>query len=334
MTVRVPSAAEPLRLPRLRPAADARALTEHPRGHDQLAPYRQAMLAIRSLTTGVSLVLATPGVAHGHRAVTAWGLAIVVFGLLESRHNVIGMIAVEFTGTDGATARDVELLSGLVEPAGLAIDNARWFSRIRTVGADEERNRIARDLHDRIAQSLAYLGFELDRIVAADGEGEAITDALGDLRADVRSVVGEVRDTLYDLRTDVSDSQDMTATLDNFVERVQHRSRLEVVLDCEEGGRLPLRQEREMWRIAQEAVTNVERHANASLVTVRWRCDGASAELFVKDNGIGFPSGRAGRLDSYGVLGMRERASSIGASLDISSEADRGTTIHCELGRV
>jgi signal transduction histidine kinase len=87
----------------------------------------------------------------------------------------------------------------------------------------------------------------------------------------------------------VSDSQDMTSTLDAFVRRVQSRSHLEVVLDCEEKARLPLRQEREMWRIAQEAITNVEHHAKAKLVTVRWRCDSGTAELFVKDDGIGFP---------------------------------------------
>jgi signal transduction histidine kinase len=270
------------------------------------------------------------GPGHG----LAPGMQSGLYGLLESRNAVVGLVSVEFAEPDRVTPRDLDLLEGLVEPAGLAIDNARWFGRIRTVGADEERNRIARDLHDRIAQSLAYLGFELDRIVQSNREGEAITEPLDQLREDVRSVVGEVRDTLYDLRTDVSDSQDMTSTLDAFVQRVQTRSRLEIVLDCDEKARLPLRQEREMWRIAQEAITNVERHAKANLVTVRWRCDGRTAELFVKDDGIGFPSGRAGRLDSYGVLGMRERASSIGASLDISGEADKGTTVRCELRRV
>ena len=80
--------------------------------------------------------------------------------------------------------------------------------------------------------------------------------------------------------------------------------------------RLPLLQEREMWRIAQEALANVERHARATAVRVVWRCDGHRAVLEVTDNGAGFEAGKAGRLDSYGMLGMRERAASIGSALE------------------
>ena len=213
----------------------------------------------------------------------------------------------------------------------LAIDNARWFGRLRTVGADEERTRIARDLHDRIGQSLAYLAFELDRIVASQGKGEDVGPSLEHLRDDVRSVIREVRDTLYDLRTDVSDRQDMAATLEAYIARVRERSRLEIELFCDRGARLPILQEREMWRIAQEALTNVERHANATRARVLWRCNGVSAALEVTDNGQGFPIGTAGRLDSYGILGMRERASSIGATLELSSQVGRGTRVRCSL---
>jgi signal transduction histidine kinase len=86
-----------------------------------------------------------------------------------------------------------------------------------------------------------------------------------------------------------------------------------------------------MWRIAQEAITNVERHASASELTITWRCNGRSAALEVADNGQGFPFSTAGRMDSYGILGMRERASSIGAALDISSAEGRGTSVRCHL---
>jgi signal transduction histidine kinase len=84
-----------------------------------------------------------------------------------------------------------------------------------------------------------------------------------------------------------------------------------------------------MWRITQEAITNVERHARATRVRVTWRCDGQRAAIRVTDNGIGFEAGRAGRLDSYGMLGMRERASSVGATLDVHSVPGQGTSITC-----
>ena len=92
-----------------------------------------------------------------------------------------------------------------------------------------------------------------------------------------------------------------------------------------------LLQERELWRVAQEAVTNVERHANARRVRLVWRCNGDSAVLDITDDGDGFPIGTAGRLDSYGLLGMRERAASIGATLELNSEPGRGTRVRCTL---
>ena len=257
-----------------------------------------------------------------------------VYCVLRAHGSVIGLLVVEHEDEDHFNDRDVELLKGFVEPVALAIDNARWFSRLRTVGADEERTRIARDLHDRIGQSLAYLAFELDRIVGAEGRGDEIGASLVQLRSDVRGVIGEVRDTLYDLRTDVSDTSDMADTLEAYAARIHERSEVQIELFCDRDARLPLLQEREMWRIAQEALTNVERHAGATQARVLWRCNGEAAALEITDNGQGFPIGRAGRLDSYGLMGMRERASSIGAALDVASQEGKGTRVRCTLQRV
>ena len=258
-------------------------------------------------------------------------MASGLYAPLLARDALIGLIALEHRDMHHFRLRDQELLDGFVEPAALAVDNARWFARLRTVGADEERTRIARDLHDRIGQSLAYLAFELDRIVKADQKGESVTKHLDRLRTDVRGVIGEVRDTLYDLRTDVTEEQDMAATLKAFVDRVGGRTSLDTNLDAKVTGRLPIVQEREIWRIAQEAITNVERHAKAERLAVTWRCDGTHAVLVIADNGVGFPDGRAGRLDSYGIIGMRERAASIGATLDVASEPGVGTSVRCEV---
>ena len=99
-------------------------------------------------------------------------MASGLYAPLRARGAIIGLVAIEHGTPHRYTQRDVELLGGFVEPAALALDNARWFARLRTVGADEERTRIARDLHDRIGQSLAYLAFELDRIVSSDERGD------------------------------------------------------------------------------------------------------------------------------------------------------------------
>jgi len=92
-----------------------------------------------------------------------------------------------------------------------------------------------------------------------------------------------------------------------------------------------------MWRIAQEAMVNVERHAAARTVQIRWVCDEEGALLDITDDGRGLPArddaGRLGRTDSYGLIGMRERADNIGASLELLSQPGEGTKVRCFLAK-
>ncbi|MBS1848501.1 MAG: GAF domain-containing protein [Actinobacteria bacterium] len=258
-------------------------------------------------------------------------MASGLYGPLIARGEFVGLVALEALPENLYGGSDSDLLQGFLEQAALAISNAQVFERLRTVGADEERTRIARDLHDRIGQSLAYVAFELDRMVKAHEDGRDLGPSLVQLRNDVRGVIGEVRDTLYALRTDVSEDHDFVATMHEFLERVEKRSGLRVMLKADAPVRLTILPEREFWRIAQEAVINVERHAQATTVAVLWRTDGNSAVLEVVDDGVGLPEGRAGRLDSYGIMGMRERAASIGATLQVTSPPGRGTVVRCRL---
>ena len=252
-----------------------------------------------------------------------------LYAPLRTRGELIGLLAVEDLDVVKDDAVIHQILEQFAEPAAMAIDNARWFGRIRSVAADEERVRIARDLHDRIGQSLALIGFEVDRI-ARSVEDPATREELTGLRANVRTVVSEVRETLYDIRADVQDGNGIADTLDEFLSRVAARSGLGVHLDAEGAKALPVRQEREMWHIAQESVVNVERHASARNVWVTWRSDGTGALLEVRDDGVGF-SGAGGRVDSYGMRGLRERAAGIGARLEIESRSGQGTVVRCRL---
>ena len=258
-----------------------------------------------------------------------------LYAPLLARGRLIGLVAVESRAPQAFSPRDERALAGFVEPAALAIDNARLFRRIRTVGADEERNRIARDLHDRIGQSLAYVAFQVDALIRHDREGRPLADELASLRTDMRDVIVEVRDTLSHLRTDVSDSRDFAETAEAFAAHLSERSGLSILLDCDTERRIPLLQEREMWRIAQEAMVNAERHAGATELVVRWHTGPSGTLLEVTDNGQGLPErsrvGQMGRSDSYGLVGMRERADSVGASLELLSKPGEGTTVRCFL---
>lgn len=253
-----------------------------------------------------------------------------VYTALRARGAVVGLLAIESGRVEAFGQQQAEIVHGLAEPFGIAIDNARLFGQIRTVGASEERSRIARDLHDHVGSSLALLGFEVDRVAAVASRGEPVDDALHELRGQVTAVVVQVRETLYDLRTDVTEARDLAATLADFLRRVERRSGLDVHLSTSVLDRLPLVHERELWQIAREAVTNVERHASASRLDVELGQSEGTTRLVITDDGTGLNT-RAPRADSYGMLGMRERAAGIGADLRIESPDHGGTTIRVEL---
>ncbi|MGI9606021.1 MAG: GAF domain-containing sensor histidine kinase [Acidimicrobiales bacterium] len=252
-----------------------------------------------------------------------------LYTTLTARGQIIGLLALEHHLPNHYSERTVQMFNGFVDPVALAVDNARWFGRLRTMGADEERTRIARDLHDRIGQSMAFLAFELDRVIKSHDQEQNVGPALEQLRDDVRAVIREIRDTLSDLRTDVSDSRGFEQTVEEFAGRLSDRSGLSIGLHLDSSERLPIRQERELWRIAQEAMVNVERHAEATTVTINWTSDGRTGVLEITDDGRGFTLGDSGRSDSYGLVGMRERASSVGATMEVDSEPGAGTTIRC-----
>ena len=255
-----------------------------------------------------------------------------VYAPLHARGELVGLVAAEHADERHFGRTEMELLEGFTQTAALAIDNARWFGRLRTIGADAERTRIARDLHDRVGQSLASIGFELERLSRHSPDYE-LRPGLDRLRGDLRQAVGEIRDTLYDLRTEVTEERGLAGTLEVFLHRVEQRSGAAVHLRASgDALRLPLPQEREMWGVAQEAITNAERHGRPTEINVWWWCDGVSAELEVVDDGRGFDPWTERTRRSDGLLRMRERAASIGAALSIDSAPAQGTRVRCALG--
>ena len=286
---------------------------------DSLPPPVQQAIAEPGTLWLEDLVSQGPGVAQGMRC----GL----YASLKTRGSLIGVVSLEGRRPGKFNEQHVKLLDGFIEPFGIAIDNARLFRRLRSIGADEERARIARELHDRVGNALAMVGFEVDRVSSQANRGMPVTEDLSGLREQIKGVVGDVREALYDLRTDVSEERDLTSTLEGFLIRVRTRSShitVDDVLDAT--SRLPILQERELWQIARESITNAERHSECTRLSVEWRCHDQGAELAIRDNGKGFKKG-AGRQDSYGLVGMRERAASMGATFELSSELGVGTSV-------
>ena len=251
-----------------------------------------------------------------------------LYGPLVARGRLVALVAIEHTEAGHFAPRDAELLDGLAEPLALAIDNALWFDRLRMLGADAERDRLARNLHDRIGQGLAYVGLELDRLSHRPDPGPD----LARLRQDVSALLGEVRETLRQLRTRVTDAAGLAALAEAHLARFSDRTEIATsfVGDAEDV-RLPVAVEQELWRILQEALSNVERHSGASTVEVTWRVEGRRGRLEVRDNGRGFDPAAVENGEASGMMAMRERANAVGAGLLVDSRPGQGTRLVVEV---
>ncbi len=247
-----------------------------------------------------------------------------LYGPLVARGRLVALVAIEHDEPGRFGTREAELLAGLAEPLALAIDNGLWFDRLRVLGADGERERLARNLHDRIGQGLAYVGLELDRLARHPEPGPQ----LAGLRQDVSGLLGEVRETLRQLRSRVTEETGLAALAEAYLSRFSERTGIDArfVADVH-AERLPPPVEQELWRILQEALANVERHSGAKSVTVYWGASGESGRLEIIDDGIGFDQAGIDPALTTGIMAMRERANAVGARLVIQSNPGRGTRV-------
>lgn len=217
----------------------------------------------------------------------------------------------------------LDALQSRADEQSLRLETALLFDDIRAVATSEERNRLARDMHDGVAQELVALGYLVDEIEALSEEpATRATAAL--MRGEVTRLVSELRLSIFDLRHEVSD-QSLSDALSQYVREVGAGPDLRVHLVLEERGTaLPRRTESELMRVAQEAITNVRKHARARNLWVTFETDGSWLRLRIEDDGVG----SAGpRQRHYGMHTMRERAARIHAELTVSDRLGGGTVV-------
>ncbi len=253
---------------------------------------------------------------------------------LHSAGQVFGLIVLEGLNATALAPRRRQLVESIVDQGAVAISNARFRVRVRELAVLEERERIAREMHDGLAQVLGYVNtkaFAVRRLLK-DGDTATAQAMLAQLEEAAREVYADVREGVLALRGTAPGDRSL---LDNICDYLGKFERLSGVhVDCRADSKvadlhLPEMSEIQVMRVIQEALSNVRKHAGATTATVTLRARDGTFVARVDDDGSGFDLRSVGRRDwpQFGLQTMRERAEAIGGRLSVTSAPGRGTHV-------
>ncbi|MCC6388499.1 MAG: GAF domain-containing protein [Dehalococcoidia bacterium] len=230
-----------------------------------------------------------------------------------------------YTSPHHWTPDEQRLFTALARRAALAIENARLYEQAQSLAAVEERQRLARELHDSVSQALygIALGARTARTLL-DRSPEKAKDPVDYVLSLAEAGLAEMRALIFELRPESLEGEGLVAAIKKQVASTRARYGVEVDADlCDEPGTtLPAKEA--LYRIAQEGLHNVVKHARATHVDLKLECVGGMATLDIRDNGTGFDSG--GEFPGHlGLRSMRERATRLGGTFEVESEPGKGT---------
>jgi PAS domain S-box-containing protein len=274
----------------------------------------------------------------------AAGLRMLVIAPLVAQNALIGQLLLANDNPAGFDASQLEIVHQVADQLAVALQHARLFAEVkasreqlqrlshRLIEVQEaERRTIAGELHDEIGQALTIVKMNLQAVQRLGGNHET-ESYLSETVASVEHALEQVRNLSLDLRPSLLDDLGLVAALRWYVARQTRLAGFVLHFSSDElGGRLTPALETACFRVAQEALTNVVRHAQAHEVWVALHCQSELC-LTIRDDGVGFhvaaAQARAAHGGSFGLLGMRERVGIVGGRLTISSSPGHGTHIH------
>jgi nitrate/nitrite-specific signal transduction histidine kinase len=222
-----------------------------------------------------------------------------------------------------------ELLAGLATQGAVAIERTRLTEELRSLAALEERERLAREMHDGLAQALGLLHLKVSQALSRCAEAPALGADLKEMAEITKGAYEDVRQSIFGLRTFVSRGLGIVATLTEYLHEFSAHNGIAVELETPGGhiGPVPPATEVQAVRIIQEALLNVRKHAAASHAYVRVQRDGAWLRVTIEDDGVGWdPASSPGEMH-FGVQMMRERAESLGGRLAIDTAPGGGARV-------
>ena len=244
------------------------------------------------------------------------------------QQRLIGEVDLFFRSTMSLRPEEVELLDALASHFASAIEGLRAAALEREAAVGEERALLARELHDSIAQSLAFLKIQVQLMRSATHKGQVdqVATALNELDEGLKESINDVRELLVHFRTRTN-TDDIEAALQETLQKFRHQTGLPAHLQTEGTGLpLPSDVQVQVLHVVQEALSNVRKHANASQVTLTVH-KGAQWRFSVQDDGVGFDTVSTKPETHVGLQIMRERAARIGARVDLSSESGAGSVM-------
>jgi signal transduction histidine kinase len=249
------------------------------------------------------------------------------------QERVIGLITVGRRQSGGYGEEEVRLTTAFADQAALALENARLYQQAEQLAVMEERNRLARELHDSVTQSIYSLTLfaEVGRRSTEAGQVEQALDYLHRMGQVARQALREMRLLVYELRMPALESEGLVRALQHRLDAVEKRAGVEARVVADGVVELPPSVEEGLYRIAQEALNNSLKHAAASLVTVHIEAGDDMVELEVTDNGRGFDPDSLRDGGGMGLSNMRERTERLGGSLAIVSRSGTGTKIKASI---
>lgn len=243
---------------------------------------------------------------------------------------IAGLLSGEADFEVAEVERSILDLGDRLRARAVQLDTALLFSDFRDLASADVRERLAREMHDGVAQDIASLGYLVDALAAKpSNEKQAAQFAM--LRDRITKIVAEVRQSVLTLRTSIGESQSLGAAIGSVARHLSELSGVPIQVKLDEQlTRLRPEVEAELFRIAQEAMNNSIKHAQCNLIEVTCQVYAPDALITVTDDGRGLQKGRS---DSHGLKIMRERARLVGAALSIEDAPTGGLVVAVQIGK-